>query len=64
MEACMVIRDRLNGGECVSFGGLKEGFHEITQDSYDRKHDKDKPVWKQIRHLMAVILWRERSETT
>jgi hypothetical protein len=55
-EACMVIRDELNGGECICFGGLKEQFREFLEQC----DDKRKEPWKRLRSLMARILWRER----
>jgi hypothetical protein len=57
MEACMLIRDRHNGGECIGFGSLKEEFAELRAGwGKDRKHEP----WRQLRALMAKILWRER----
>ena len=55
LEACMLIRDELNGGECIGFGCLKEEFGEIRQEI-----DRDKEPMKKLRQLMAVILVRER----
>ena len=61
MEACMLLRDEFNGGECIGFGTLKEEFHEMTNDQYDRKNKHNEP-WKRLRNLMAQILRRERRE--
>lgn len=56
MEACMIIR-HMNDGECIGFGELKEEFGEIRVGwvpATDCEH------WERLRHLMAVILIRER----
>lgn len=54
MEACMLIRDELNGGDCIGFGTLQEEFAEM------RSQDDRIGPWVQLRSLMAQILWRER----
>jgi len=59
MEACMLIRDNFNGGDCIAFGALKEEFSEMRWQ-YDRARDKHKPWWVKLRKLMAQIRWRER----
>jgi hypothetical protein len=58
MEACMLIRDKFNGGECIGFGDLKEAFSEFRPEM--RGDQKRKEPWKQLRDLIARILWRER----
>jgi hypothetical protein len=58
MEASILIRDQLNDGECIAFGDLKE--HYRTELDWQVGDDKTKEPWKRLRHLMAVILWRER----
>lgn len=58
MEACMMIRDDFNDGECIGFGELKEFFGEMKV-GWLRNH-KENEKWKRLRHLMAVILVRER----
>lgn len=55
MEACMHIRDKLNGGECICFGALKDWMHEYRLDL-----DRHNEAVKQIRSMLARILWRER----
>lgn len=54
MEACMLIRDKFNGGDCIAFGRLMETFSEL------REYGKGKEVYRQLRSLMAKIKWRER----
>lgn len=61
MEACMMIRDNF-GGDCIGFGTLKDEFNEIRADNWYPEKDRFKPAWQQLRHLMAVIFWRERSQ--
>lgn len=56
MEACMMIRDEFNDGECIGFGDLVEAFGDRKGDC-DKKH----PTMKKMRHLMAVIKVRERN---
>ena len=55
MEACMLIRDSFNGGECIGFGELKDSWWEMK-----REIDRDHKDMVKLRHLMAVILVRER----
>lgn len=52
MEACMTIRDDVEG-ECIAFGSLMDWYNEFKRDLNREKH-------KKLRHLMAVILMRER----
>ena len=59
-EAAMLIRDGFNGGDCIGFGDVKEAFNEMRCDNWYPERDRYKPAWKRLRHLMAVILWRER----
>ena len=54
MEACILIREEF-GGECIPFGGLKEEFADLR----GWHHEATNEPWKRLRHLMAVILWRE-----
>lgn len=61
MEACMLLRDKFGGGDsCVAFGDLKPDFREVDE-YFERENDGKKPAWIRLRHLMAVILWRERA---
>ena len=60
MEACMMLRDDFNGGECIGFGCLKEAFDELKCEEWDRETDRHKEKWQKLRHLMAAILVRER----
>ncbi len=64
MEACITIRDDFYGGECIGFGCLKEEFDEILCDRWYTERDRYKPSWIKLRHLMAVIRWRERAART
>ena len=64
MEACMLLRDDFNGGDCIGFGSLKEEFDEMRCDNWHPKSDRFKPQWIKLRHLMAAILWRERKART
>lgn len=54
-QACMFIRDKLNGGDCICFGGLWEWVDEAKWQC-DRSH----PVWQELRRMLAAIKWRER----
>jgi hypothetical protein len=55
MEACMLIRDSFNGGDCIGFGELMEEFSNM-RGGYSRSD----PDWIKLRSLMAKIRWRER----
>ncbi len=58
-EACMFIRDNLNQGECICFGGLDEWHDEM------RRHcDRTDPPWKEFRSKLAAIKRRERKESS
>lgn len=58
MEACMLIRDKLNDHECIGFGELFEFFDEMqTSSAEGRKHE----AIGQLRNMMARIKWRERT---
>lgn len=57
----MLIRDEF-GGECIGFGSLKEEFSELKCDNWYPRRDRWKEPWKKLRHLMAVILVRERND--
>lgn len=59
MEACMMIRDRFNDGECVGFGCLKEEFSELP--TWHKERSRRDHVLLKLRSLMAKILWRERT---
>lgn len=58
MEACMLIRDELNDGECIGFGDLFEFIGEMGSDF---RTDRDKEPIKRLRHLVAAIRLRERN---
>jgi hypothetical protein len=58
MEACMMIRDEFEDGECIGFGELMEWFGEMR-----REYDRDDERWQRLRSLMARIFWRERGGT-
>jgi hypothetical protein len=55
LEACMYIRDYLNGGECICFGGMWE-WHCESKWQVDRRHVH----WRTIRKMLADIKRRER----
>ncbi len=62
MEACMLIRDNdsiYGGGECIPFGGLKDHVWEFRLDIKDAAQRGNEAA-KRLRHLLAVIKWRER----
>ena len=59
MEACMLIRDKFNEGDCIGFGELKEYFDEMKHGWFK---GSDSEEWQRLRHLMAVILVRERKQ--
>jgi hypothetical protein len=61
-EMCEFVRDTwFDGEECIAFGGLKEYWRE-QRTWYDRKgSDRTSPTWIKLRHLIAQILWRERT---
>ena len=59
-EACELIRDRFFVGNCICFGGLKDEFADMRSDNWYQERDRYKEPWKQLRSLMARILWRER----
>lgn len=55
LEACMFIRDKLNGGDCICFGGLFEWWDDSKSEC-----DKTHFCWRQIRQKLAGIKRRER----
>lgn len=57
-EACMFIRDHLNGSECIGFGEL---FDWMSNYDYFRDQKTDKDVVS-IRGMLAKIKWRDYSE--
>jgi hypothetical protein len=57
MEACMLIRDRFEDGECIAFGELMDYYGEYR---FDLRGDKRDEWTAKFRGLMAKILWRER----
>lgn len=56
MEACMYVRDKMNDGECICFGELKEWFDEDRL--YYVKNENAEIM--ALRAMVARILWRER----
>ena len=58
MEACILIRDRMNGGECIPFGAMWE-WHCEMKWQYDRK--RPHPEWNRLRKMLADIKRRERA---
>jgi len=60
MEACMMLRDNFNDGDCIGFGCLKDEFDDMKREHWDRERDRHNEKWRKLRHLMAVIFVRER----
>lgn len=58
-EACMLVRDGFNDGECIAFGDLMEAFGEMRPHPWLR-NDRHKESWQRLRDLMAKIFRRER----
>ncbi len=54
-ETSMYVRDKLNGGECICFGGLVEWLEESKWQC-----DKTHLIWREFRNKMAAIKRRER----
>jgi hypothetical protein len=52
MEACIFIRDHFEHGECIGLGELMEYWGDCPKGG-------SKEEWKELRSLMARILWRE-----
>lgn len=52
LEACMLIRDSFNDGDCIPFGGLMEWWDECPKGGSEE-------AWKELRGLMARIKWRK-----
>jgi hypothetical protein len=64
-EACILIRDEFNGGDCIGFGEMKDAFGGMRADeTYFCFKEKWKEPWKRLRSLMAQILWRERKDSS
>ncbi len=67
-EACVVIRDEFEDGECIPFGSLFEFYSQYTDVVFGHadksvewfKTVKAQKGVKELRHLMAVILNRSR----
>jgi hypothetical protein len=57
-DACRFIRDKLQDGECICFGGLRE-WHVESRWDYDRTRPHES--WRQIRGMLAGIKRRERA---
>ncbi len=55
-EACMFIRDKLNDGECICFGGLDDFYRGMQWQC----GDKTDAVWREFRNKLAAIKRRER----
>jgi hypothetical protein len=60
MEACILIRDSFNGGDCIGFGCLKEEFQEIRA-AFSSNDEAMNVLYGKLRSLMAKIRWRERA---
>lgn len=56
LQACVYVRDKIQGGECIPFGGLKEFMAEVNFSSDDRKN----PKWARVRAMFSEIRKRER----
>lgn len=59
MEACMLVRDELEG-ECIVFGGLFEWFHDMSGEDWYQSRKAD--AWKRLRSMLARIKWRRRKD--
>lgn len=71
-QACVLIRDEFNDGECIGFGELFECYHEHAVPWYGRhendkfwtseriRREKQSPAIKELRRLMAIIFNRQR----
>jgi hypothetical protein len=63
MEACVLIRDELNSGECIGFGDLMEHWADFA-DSVpwirEKPRNKNNPAVEEFRSIMAKIFWRTR----
>lgn len=57
-DACMMIRDGFQEGECIGFGCLKEWWHE---DNWTREKKLEHVA--EFRKLYAKILKRERRKS-
>lgn len=55
MEACMYVRDKLNDGDCVGFGSLREWISDCDFHRYRKLSD-----WQPLRKMLACIKRRER----
>lgn len=60
-QACELIRDELNDGECIGFGTLFEFWVEVRREA--RKY-RDNEWLQRLRRLMTRIRWRERAAGT
>ncbi len=61
-DACMLIRDEFEGGECISFGGLFEWYGEFKEDTrvWATEDGGKRDAAKQFRSMIATIRKRER----
>lgn len=53
LQACMYVRDNMNGGDCIAFGGLMD-YYGDSKDWIVR--NKNRPEVKVFRGLMAKVL--------
>lgn len=58
MEACMLIRDEFENGECIGFGELKSTFADMRWQM--NRTEKSVEKVRKLRSLMAAIIRRER----
>lgn len=56
-QACELIRDEFEDGDCIGFGTLFEWYDEARRDL--QRH-KQEPTVKRLRSLIAQIKRRER----
>jgi hypothetical protein len=59
-ELCMFIRDKMQGGECVPFGGLFDSWDDMYWPPTGERNKPLGDVDKKARSLMAQIQWRIR----
>lgn len=59
-DACRYIRDHIQGGECVCFGGLFEWWREAGFGARGLAEEKKPKKIREMRALIARILHRKR----
>lgn len=59
-ETCRFFRDKLNGGDCLPFGGLFEDGMEWLRGTFNPRADKKRPEVAQWRAMIAGIKRRQK----